>query len=266
MLAVLWLTTTPALGGDVTVEISSRETYVDTPVTLKIIFTDAQTYNRPEAFEIAGAQVSFNPIPSRQSYTRIFNGQTTTTNTIIYEVRITPTQEGLLRIPSLTLIVDGLTTVTQPIEVLVSRRDAPVDTSELLLIDIEAARDTYYLGEAVQVTLRIWVRPYRDQTYNITVSRSDMWRMVNREMSSWDEFQTVIDDLNRTQFPGFRDTTSIPEGGEELRLDESGSRHSYYHYELPATIWPKQAGTLLMNDVKVIIDYPTRIQRRRSLL
>ena len=265
-LAVLWLATPAALGGDVTVEVSTRETFVNAPFTLRIIFENTKTHQRPDNPEIPGALVRLNPNPTRKSFTQISNGQTSTTNSLIYIIQITPLREGLLIIPAFSLKADGRITRTQPIEVLVTRATAETDSSELILIDIEAARDTYYLGEAVQVTLRIWVRPYRDQTYNITVSRPDTWRMVNRNLSSWGEFKQVIDDLEQTQFPGFRNSASVPEGGEELRIDESGNRRSYYHYELPAIIWPKQAGTLRMDDVKVIMDYPTRLQRRRSLL
>ena len=138
-LAVLWLATPAALGGDVTVEVSTRETFVNAPFTLRIIFENTKTHQRPDNPEIPGALVRLNPNPTRKSFTQISNGQTSTTNSLIYIVQITPLREGLLILPAFSLKADGRITRTQPIEVLVTKATAETDSSELILIDIEAS-------------------------------------------------------------------------------------------------------------------------------
>lgn len=259
---------------DVKVDVSSRETYVGVPVTLTITISNTTRYFIPE-FTIDGANVQKDPTPTTMSSTSIINGVKSVNNTTTYNYRIVPTRAGVLTIPALDVRLDGAVNTTEPIEVLVKEIGVEDGDAEKLILEIESDRNTYYLGEPVDATLRIWILPYRDQQYNVTVRRDDMWRLVNEDLSNWGEFEDAVTKLRNSPFAGLRQDTAPPEGGETLRevpgapgnAGDHGNpenRRSYYFYELRATVWPKQAGELSLDDIQVMMEYPTRLGRRRG--
>ena len=83
-----------------------------------------------------------------------------------------------------------------------------------------------------------------------------MWRLVS-DRSEWGPFADQIQKLAQSE--------QRPEGKEVLRKDANGVEHSYYLYQLEATIYPKRPGTIDGNNVKIVANYPTALGRSRGL-
>ena len=187
--------------------------------------------------------------------TSIINGQMTQRNTRSLRYRVVPHREGTITIPSLSVVADGQTFTTQPIDIVVSKSQG----GDLLLMNVKAEQTSVFLGQPLKLTLQIWVRPYQDKQYNVRLSPSDMWSMVDIASSTWGDFSDALAQA-RDPFGGARISAQ-----EQLRTDSDGNSRAYYVYELPVTIWPQQAGTLTLEQPRVVLDYPVRPSPNEAL-
>ncbi|MCZ6836468.1 MAG: BatD family protein, partial [Planctomycetota bacterium] len=267
MTLLLAMSPSKALGQavDVSVEVSNREVYVGEMVTLTITIKNTSSYILPD-FEIKGVRIQKDPNPIRSSFTTIQFGKTTTVQSTIHTYRLVTTQAGVFTIPALNVRLGNEIKTTQPIDVMVNTIELQEGDGEKLILEIESDRSTYYLGEPVDATLRIWIMPYRDKQFNLTVSRNDMWGRIKDETSEWGEFSGILQPRQNQLFGGPKPHSAPPDGGESLRAigGDPNNRRAYYFYELRTTIWPKQAGELNLSDVRILIEYPNRLERRRS--
>ena len=139
-----------------------------------------------------------------------------------------------------------------PIEFVASKSE----TGDLMFVEIAGKQKQIYVGQALDLTLKIWLRPYSDRRLKITLSEGDMWRLIS-DRSEWGPFAERIQQLAQND--------QRPEGKEVLRKDADGVEHSYYLYQLDATIYPKRPGTIDGNNVKIVVNYPTALGRSRGL-
>ncbi|MGI9516760.1 MAG: BatD family protein, partial [Pirellulaceae bacterium] len=129
------------------------------------------------------------------------------------------------------------------------------ETGDLLFVEIEGDTDRVFVGEPLDLTLKIWLKPYRDRRRNITMSEGDMWQMISRQ-SSWGSFADRINELaENRQRPG---------GREVLHDDGQGNQASYYLYEIDATVYPRRPGNIASGDVQIILNYPTALGKSRD--
>ncbi len=257
MVCILALSTT-AEAADVEFSVSQRETEVGVPVTLTVEIINATNYDRPQLPEIPGATVLAIPGEQSSSMTTIINGQTTQRNSRKLTFRITPTKHGTLSIPSIQVTADGKMFSSQQIDVIVSKVD-PATTSDLLLVDIHSTKEAIYLGQSLDVTLRIWIRPYQDKQFNVRLDSNNMWQMLDATATSWGGFESALAKL-RDPFGGLRIPTQ-----EVLREDGQGNQRSYFLYEIPATIWPQQAGKLSIDPPHIVVNYPAKLGRQDDI-
>ena len=260
----LIITAAPARGqsGNVAVEVDRRETFVGVPIALTITIYQSDRYILPDETVVDGARVQAIEGRSSLRSTQIINGNAMTVVSYAHQYRIIPTRIGLLTIPALDITVAGEVKRTAPVEVIVKEIGVEEGDAEKLILEVISTRDTFFLGEPVDATLRIWILPYRDHRFNITVRRDDMWRLINEDLSAWGEFAGALQQLRNNVFAGIRPDTPAPEGGETLRPTADGDRRAYYFFELRAVIWPKLPGELHLDDVQVMMEYPTRLDQR----
>ncbi len=253
MLALVLLFAAPAAhAADVTVSVSSRETSVGLPVELKVEIENAEEFDPPEIPEIEGATVEPVPGQSRQEFTQIINGRVTRTVTVTLTFRIVPKAPGTLTIPPISVRADGKLHSSRPIDIAVVKSDS----GDLLFVEVTSDRESIYLGESLDLTLQIWIKPYRDSTYSVRLNEREMWSRVDDQLCEWGEFAETL-----AQWAAER---RRPRGREVLRDLENGERGSYFLYEIPVKIWPEQAGPLDPGEVAVTVIYPTRLGRNRS--
>src|SRR5215213_10160042 len=79
-----------ANAAEVTVGLSTRETYVGLPVTLRIQVANAAKAEPPVVPSIAGVKIKALGAPSRSTQITTINGRTTTSTTQTFAYELTP--------------------------------------------------------------------------------------------------------------------------------------------------------------------------------
>ncbi len=240
-----------ASAGSVDARLSAREAYVGMPITLQINIADAADYQQPTIPEIDGCDVRAAGTPSQSSQVTIINGRRSESRSVTMQYLITPRREGTFTIPSLAFDVNGKTMTTHPLPFAATKSV----TGDLLRVEIEGGKDKVFVGQPLDLTLKIWLKPYRDADRNLTLSEADMWQMIS-EQTSWGGFTARMKEL--------AENNQRPAGREVLRDDEQGNERSYYLYEIEATVYPKRPGKIDADDVQIVVNYPTALGKSRS--
>jgi tetratricopeptide (TPR) repeat protein len=236
---------------EVHVGLSARECYVGVPVTLQVHVNNAADVKPPEVPSVDGLQIQAVGTPARSTQITTINGRTTTNTSLTYNFEVTPQRAGSFRIPPIAVHVDGADQRTPSIELVATKSE----TGDVLFVEVAGKQREIYVGQPLELTLKIWLRPYRDRERGITLSEGDMWRMIS-DRSNWGPFAERMQQLSEKD--------QRPAGKEVLRKDANGESHSYYLYEVDATIYPKRPGEINANDVKVSVQYPTAIGKSRD--
>ncbi len=158
---------------------------------------------------------------------------------------------GSFEIPPLKFSVDGQHLERQIPSFIASNSE----TGDLLFAELEGQKDRVFVGQPLDMTLKIYIKPYRDRENNVTLSEGNMWQLLSddTEWGSFSERMRKLDENN--QRPG---------GREVLRNDLQGHRGAYYMYEIDAKIYPKRAGKIDADDVKIVVNYPTALGKPRD--
>ncbi len=240
--------TASAHAADVRLQTGGRQAFVGVPFPIAVSVTFESDHQPPTPPTIDNATVEdAGSSRSNRSVQITINGrQVRSENTVTYQYRITPTQPGVLRIPRIEVVADGETLQTQATAVQVSE----IELGELMLLEVTASKDTVYVGEPVNVTLALWLKPY--QQGNLQLDYQDMWSLVNDDVSDWGRFQEVIANKQVT-------------ARTSRRVNDEGNAVVYYVYELERIIWPERPGELDVGDVRVIAEYPLHLTRDRSM-
>ena len=236
---------------DVQSSVSTSRTYVNLPFTLQIQINNAASHDKPSIPEVDGLEIVPKGPPSRSFRTTIINGRTTQRNTLTYLYSVTATREGEFTIPAVKVVVNGEETQTSEVRVIATQSE----TDDLMFVEIAGKDNQIYVGEALQLTLKIWVRAYHDQQFNITLNEANMWTLISRQ-SKWGNFEEALREMGKNR--------RRPEGKLTLREDSEGKEHEYLLYEIDTTIYPDRPGELDGNDVRIILNYPEKLGRSRS--
>ena len=241
----------PIGAADVQTSVSTRETYVNLPFTLQIQINNAKSQDTPVIPPVDGLEIVLQGPPSRSYRTTIINGRTTQRNTLTYLYSVTATREGSFTIPAATVVVDGKETQTRAMRVIATQSE----TDDLLFVEIEGKDDEIYVGEALQMTLKIWVRAYRDQDFKVTLNEATMWSLISKQ-TQWGNFRESLQEMSKSR--------QRPGGKLTLREDSEGQAREYLLYEINATVYPDRPGKIDGDGVRVILNYPEKLGRTRS--
>src|SRR6478609_6808597 len=181
-----------ANAADVRVGLSTRETYVGSPVTLRIQVANAAKAEAPVVPNIDGVNIKALGAPSRSTQITSINGQTTTSTTQTFAYELTPQHAGTFQIPPVTINADGEAHHTRAIEFVASKSE----TGDLMFVEIAGKQKQIYVGQALDLTLKIWLRPYSDRRVKIKLSEGDMWRLIS-DRSEWGPFAERIQRLTQ---------------------------------------------------------------------
>jgi hypothetical protein len=122
----------------------------------------------------------------------------------------------------------------------------------LLFLDVKSESDVYYLGQTIELTLEIWLLPYFDDRYTVRLDVRTMFDQINVQASRWGVFRDALNKNITAQ--------------EIVRTDSLGVQRAYFVYSVKRTFSPLQSGDIPLGDVRVVVGYPSRIRRSRSLL
>ena len=250
----LFVATLPmATAADVESGVSTRETDVGLPITMTISVHNAVEHEQPQMPEVDGLEIEALGPPRRSRQISIVNGRRTERTTVTYSFRVTPVREGTFTIPPVKVTSDGFTTITKAVRIVASKSE----TDDLLFVEIEGKLSEIYVGQPLELTLKIFVRPFRSSKHRITLDEATMWRLIS-DQTSWGMFDEAIQELARQR--------QRLAGRQVLREDSEGDQREYLLYELEATVYPDRAGSIDGSDVRVIWNYPVELGRSRSPL
>lgn len=248
---LLTLIHSAAVAADVDARISQRETDVGKPIILQLTISDATDYQKPDFPNIDGCDVQAVGEPREMSRVTIINGRRSASRTVTQQYLVTPRRAGTFTIPPITLDVDGQSIATEP-QRFVATKSA---SGELMFVEIDGGKKKVFVGQPLDLALKIWIKPFRDPETGQTLSEGDMWSTISQS-TSWGGFTDRMTELAQNgQRPG---------GEDVLRDDGTGQERSYYLYSIHATIYPKRAGEIDTDDVQIIANYPTELGQARS--
>ncbi|MDY7110084.1 MAG: BatD family protein [Planctomycetota bacterium] len=245
-----------AHAAEVSIALSSREVYVGMPFSLTITVREYENFgerDHPSIPEVAGLRVLGPPSQSTQSSYRNINGRITQSRTLELRYSLMATQAGEFTLPPLEVTVDGESFTGQPIEIIASKPEA----GDLLFLEMEADDELVYLGEPVRLTLRIWIKRYDDEEFNVRLGPGDTWSLVSGQRSRFGLFENAIGRLERRSWQG-------AVGQSRRRAGADGEEAVYHVFEVDAVSRPQQAGPLNVEPVVLYLDYPTRLERSRD--
>jgi len=221
-------------------QVPKRETYVGVPITVRITIENAEKHEKPVFPDIPNVIV-------RPAGVSQFTTLRTTQRTDTYDYQLIPKVPGRINIPPITVQADGKEHKTQPIVIVVSKSE----TDDLLFVELKGKRKSLYVGEPLEVTLQIWLKPYLDRQHRIKLTEAHMWSRVDLRNSQWGVFaESLQAQLSRRR---------RPRGREALRKDSQGNERAYYLFELNKTIWPQRPGIPDVGELNVLVSYPTRL-------
>ena len=240
-----------ATAQQIAVQLSTRETYVDSPITLTLQAAVDDEYELPATPVIDGCQIRRYGAPRTIRQTTNLNGRVTRMNIVSITYTITPEREGTFELPPLEMKVGGKTLRTEAQRFVASKSE----TGDLLFVEVEGGASQVYVGQALVQTLKIWIKPYIDRENNIKLDAGNMWNTVSQQ-TNWGSFGDRMQELDSLgQRPG---------GREVLRIDDDGNERAYYLYEIDATLYPRRPGKIDAGDLRVVVNYPTEIGHARD--
>ncbi len=248
--ATAWSTAT-ATAQEVRMRLSDRETWVGVPVVLGIEFVDEEPEEPPRIPSVDGLKIEPAGAPARSSRISIINGRRTASRSTTYTYRITPMREGTFVIPSFEIRTRSGARSTEPVRIVATKSE----TDDLVFAEVEGARDQVYVGQSLPVTLKIWIRPYADRDLHVKLSPRDMFNLISED-SDWGVFAETIQKAREGE-------TSI-RSSTVLRPDSDGHEREYYLFEIDSSLYPTRPGKLDMGDVRIVVQYPTKLGRSRD--
>lgn len=240
--AAFWLASGgTAMAVSVKAEGPTHEVLPGEPFKLSVVIEGARSAATPRLPEMPGVTARLlTPSPNRQSSMQIINGRITRSQTLTYVYQLRARRVGNLVIPPISVDVAGKTHQTEPITVLVVKGQ----TDDLLFVEFAADRESVYVEQPFELSLRIWVRPFRQG------------RTVLDGKWMWGQFR------DRSDFGPF--AKHIASGNlslrTDLREDSKGQKRQYYLYEAKQKVWPDKPGPYKPDPVTIVMAYPRRLE------
>lgn len=236
-----------ASAADVSFMVTPRETTVGGSVMMRITVTNGTDIG---AVSLKGTpEVELQEVPGRQSMqsTQWINGRRSLESKVTLSVMVTPLVAGTISIPPVSITVDGVVHTSPIIPIAVGKSD----TGEVLQVIVTSSRSPVYVGEPLELVLRVAIRPYRSDEFSVTLSESDMWNLIDGDRSTWGIFSQAMREMSQR---GQR-----PAGREELL---GGA--AWYVYDIPARIWPTRSGSPDVGDIRLHWRYPAALTAQRG--
>lgn len=241
----------PAIAAETAVGISASETYVGAAVTLQVRIANAVTHKPPEISDVDGLKIESAGEPARSSQITIINGRRSENTSFTYTYAVTPQREGEFTIPPIRISADGIASITKATRIVATKSE----TGNLMFVEVYSEKSEVFVGEPVELTLKVFLRPYRNREQRVALTESEMWQLFS-EQTNWGVFQDKIDELEKIG--------QQPRGDRVLKKDDEGQRREYFLYTINATVYPDRVGPIEMDDLNIIFNYPVQIGRTRS--
>jgi len=232
----------PVEGVAVTAKVSSREVLPGEVFQLEIEVEGDASVSAPELPTTPDFQIALvTPNPSRSSFTQIINGRITSRTTLTYVYEVRARRAGRLTIPAIGVKIGGKVYKTAPITIVAVKSE----TGDLLFVEFAADRESVYVEQPFELTLRIWVRPFRQG--DVKLNGNQMWGLLKRGSA----FGPFAKQAATNKFQVRR----------ALRKDRQGQEHEYYLYQARQKVRPDKPGPYRPEPVSINMNYPVRLRR-----
>jgi hypothetical protein len=229
----------------VSIQFQHKTGYVGVPIPLHVVFENISQNIEPQLPEIDGFTI-YKQLGNRSSeQTSFVQGRVSRTSQRIFTFILTPTAAGIFSIPALTFKADGKT--FQSISRIVTIEDPP--TSGVLEVEIAGTQGNVYLGQPVDVTLRIFMEAFSDANSGITPDAQFMFRRIRND-SSFGIFTEALQDGNAT-VQRVQGTSS------------AGIPTTFFVFSVQGTTWPETTGPLHLEPIVIKADYPLAVSKPR---
>ena len=236
-----------ALAQQVSIEMPQSQGYVGVPMRLVVVFENMQTPANPTLPEIEGFTIRRMPGEQTSSRTSFINGKVTSSSTVAITFILTPIREGVFEIPPLLFEADGKN--FQSTSRTVTVRQPP--TGGALKIEIDGTDGNVYLGQPIDVTLRVFIEAFTDPTLGITLEAGDMISLLHSE-STFGIFADAIQE-GQVSVQRVQGTT------------DAGIPTTFYVLGVQATTWPETTGMFAMDPISILMNYPISLSREQGL-
>lgn len=263
LLGMLAISAAPLFAADVDLRVSAREGYVDMPIVMEITIKDASDYQTPEIPTIDGLKIEAAGPVSQSSRIMIINGRRTQSQEVVLRYLLTPTRVGEIQWPELKFMVDN-ELVTMPS---ISFSIKGSETGDLLFVDVVSDPQQVFVGQPLQLTLQIWLKPFEDSQRNLKISASDMWQMIS-DQTEWGVFGERLQELaNQRRGPNVKKVMRATDtaGENDTEGENAEAEQEYYLYEVTATIYPTRVGQISSERTRIVVNYPTELSESRDL-
>ena len=238
--------TSSLMAQHVSVQMPNDHGYVGVPMQLVVVFENIEPDVEPTIPEIKGFSVRELPNRQTSSQTIIRNGKVTSTSTVAVTFLFTPEQTGELTIPPLKFKAGGKTFQSQAMTIHVN--EPPTGGS--LKVTVTGTEKDVYLGQPIDLKLNLFVEQFTDNELGVTLEPRDMFSFI-RPDSTLGVFSDAIAN-GRVQVFEKRDT------------NDAGETVPFLVFQVSATTWPETTGTVELQPLHILMDYPIALERTRG--
>jgi len=233
----------PAMGQTIRAQPSADEAFVGEAVSVEVTVSNMGENAVPVPPETKDFEITLaSGAPSRRQSVSIFNGRRTESTDLIYQYDVKPLRVGRLVLPPFQVTYRGQVYFSQQFPINVTQDTA----SSLVFCEIKAPADTVYVGQAVNLTLEVWIQKYKQPGIR-GLDVQLMWspQLRNAAATSWGVFTGA--DTERVAY------------AESKRKDDAGVLQDYFVYRIENTVYPKSPGPFDFGDVVFAYNYPVRL-------
>ena len=231
-----------SLAQSVEFRLNDRAGWVGSPLIMEVEVNGAGNEGAPTVAASEDFESKIDPTPRRMEWRQSINGRATSRSTLTYRGEFIPKRDGPLQIPIVELKGGGKTWRSTAEIVTIAKSTA----SESLRLEIQTVPPSPWVGQSVELTLRILVRPFTSAQHGVTLDEGQMWRLIDEAACTWGVLEARRRELMQTN--------RRPVGHEEI-IDGQ----KWLVFELGKPFIPTAPGPMDLGDLRVAWNYPTGI-------
>jgi hypothetical protein len=214
----------------VKVELDLPEALVNERITFDVVVRNVETAPQPKAPEIPGCVVQYLGRETFRS-ADLSRNPPVIDQGVRFHFSLVARNPGEIEIPPIPLTIKGREYRTEPVKVSILKSGS----SNLAFAEVNCNADRLYIGQRVDCTLTLWVKPLRTSRGPLTVQQ--MWECISSPRQTQGPFK-------------------LGNAGTVRKSINGGPEESYYAFEWKASAVIESASALPGCDIPIELDYP----------
>jgi len=238
-----------AHGQSITAQPVSTQGFLNEPLRVVVRVENMESFDGPAFDPVPELEIKRLPGEQTQTSFTIVNGRSSQVRTVAMTFEVVPRQLGVVTVPAFTVTADGQRYGTAPFRINVTASNS----SELFKVRVVGEPRDLYIGQQGSLNLELLVKRYTDASLGITLDEQSMWSLVDAQNSSWGVFGPALQKLFSENRRPRGELRALPEG-------------EFLVYTISKPFDPIAVGTPSVGEIRVRMEYPTRLQRDRTFL